>query len=162
MLESLNVFKFIQVALNLIILYIILSKILFKPVTKFMEDRANSIKNSIDSAEKQKAEAAELKKNYEEQLKAARAESERIIEEARIKAEKQHVQIVSDAKSEAEGLLVKAREEIENERQQMIRELRGQIAGIALAAASKVIEANMNTETNKAMVDRFIDEAGVA
>ncbi len=162
MLESLNVFKFIQVALNLIILYIVLSKVLFKPVTQFMENRTRSIKDAIDSADRQKVEAAELKKKYEEQLKAAREESDRLIEEARIKAEKQHNFIVGEAKQEAEALLEKAREEIVRERQQMLKDLRGQVAGIALAAASKVIEANMNTDANKAMVDRFIDEAGVA
>ncbi|NTV89436.1 MAG: F0F1 ATP synthase subunit B [Clostridiales bacterium] len=162
MLDSLNVFKFIQVALSFIILYIVLSKILFKPVTKFMEDRTRSIKDSLDSAERQKLEAAELKKSYEAQLKAAREESDRIIEDARLKAEKQHGIILAEAKQEADAVLEKAREEIAHERQQMLKDLRGQISGIALVAASKVIEANMNTDANKAMVDRFIDEAGVA
>jgi len=162
MLESLNVFKFIQVALNLIILYIILSKILFKPVTTFMENRTKMIRDSIDSAEKQKAEAAALKQSYEEQLKAAREEANRIIEEARIRANKQYEIVLEAANKEAAALMEKAREDIERERQQMIKEIRGQVVGIALAAASKVIEANMNTEANKTLVNRFLDEEGVA
>jgi F-type H+-transporting ATPase subunit b len=44
----------------------------------------------------------------------------------------------------------------------MLKELRSQVAGLALAAASRVIEANMNTESNKNLVDKFIDEAGAA
>jgi F-type H+-transporting ATPase subunit b len=44
----------------------------------------------------------------------------------------------------------------------MLKEIRNQIAGLALAAASKVLEANMNTESNKAIVDKFIDEEGAA
>ena len=44
----------------------------------------------------------------------------------------------------------------------MLKDIRGQVAGLALAAASKVIEANMDNEANRALVDRFIDEAGAA
>lgn len=162
MLESLNAFKIIFVALNLIILYVVLRKILFKPVTQFMENRTQSIRDSIGNAEKAKSEADDLRRKYEEQLRNARAEGERLIEEARARADMEHDRLVAEAESEAEGILEKAREEIERERAQMLREIRGQVAGLALSAASKVIEANMDTESNRELVDRFIDEAGVA
>ena len=159
---DLNQYKFILVALNLIIFYVVLRKILFKPVTEFMEKRTNSIRDSIDNAEKAKAEAEELKRKYEEQLRNARSEGEKIIEEARAKATKEYDRLVAEAKTETSGILDRAREEIERERTQMLKDIRGQVAGLALAAASKVIEANMDNESNKALVDRFIDEAGAA
>ena len=162
MLESLNEMKFIIVALNLIVLYIILRKILFKPVTELMENRTRSIKETIDDAERQKTEALEMKRSYEERLKGAKAEGERMLVEARIKAANEHTRLVAEAQQEAEALLAKARAEIENEREQMLKEIRGQVAGLALAAASKVIEANMNTESNRVLVNKFIDEAGAA
>ena len=162
MLESLNEMKFILVALNLIILYIVLRKLLFKPVTEFMEKRTNSIKNSLEDAAKQKAEAAEMKRSYEEQLKGAKAEGERIVSEAVLKAGREHDKLVVEARKEAESILARAREEIEHERVQMIKDVRGQVAGLALAAASKVIEANMDNESNRVLVDKFIDEAGAA
>jgi F-type H+-transporting ATPase subunit b len=56
----------------------------------------------------------------------------------------------------------KGREEIEREREQMLKDIKGQVAGLALAAASKVIDANMDNERNRALVDKFIDEEGVA
>jgi F-type H+-transporting ATPase subunit b len=162
MLESLSPFKFLIVFLNLIILYFILRKILFKPVTAFMENRTNSIRNSIEDAEKKKSEAAELKRSYEEQLGNAKAEGEKIISDAIVKAGREHDKLVAEARQEAESILARAREEIENERAQMLRDVRGQVAGLALAAASKVMEANMDTESNRALVDKFIDEAGAA
>lgn len=162
MLESLNAYKFIIVALNLILLYVVLRKILFKPVTQFMENRTQSIKDSIENAEKAKAEAEELKRKYDEQLRSARAEGDRLIEDARARAESEHVRLVAEAKAETEKMLAQAREEIEREHREMLRDIRGQVAGLALAAASKVIEANMDTASNKALVDRFIDEAGAA
>lgn len=162
MLESLNEMKFIIVALNLILFYIVLRKLLFKRITDFMDSRANSIKNSIEDAEKQKAEAAELKLTYEEKLKSARSEAETIVNEAVLKAGREHDRLVAEAKQEAESILARAREEIEHERAQMIKDVRGQVAGLALAAASKVMEANMDTESNKVLVNKFIDEAGAA
>jgi F-type H+-transporting ATPase subunit b len=162
MLESLNAFKVILVALNLIILYTVLRKLLFKPVTQFMENRTNAIRDSIENAEKTKSEAEELKRRYEEQLRSARAEGARLIDEARARADREHDRLVAEARAEAEGILDSAREEIERERMQMLKEIRGQVAGLALAAASKIVEANMDTESNRTLVDRFIDEAGAA
>ncbi len=162
MLESLNAYKVVMVAINLIILYLVLRKLLFARITQFMENRTKAIKDSIDNAEKAKAEAAELKLQYENQLSTAMDKGEKIVEEARAKANKEFDRIVAAAKQESENILAKATEEIAREREQMLKEIRGQVAGLALAAASKVIEANMDTETNRALVDRFIDEAGAA
>jgi F-type H+-transporting ATPase subunit b len=153
---------FIFAALNLLVLYLILKKILFKPVTNFMENRTRTIKESLENAETQRNEAGELRRKYEEQLKSARVEGEKIIAESRAKAEREHDTSASSARKEAEGILAQAREEIEREHEQMLKEIRGQVAGIALAAASKVIQANMDTESNRVLVDKFMNEAGVA
>jgi F-type H+-transporting ATPase subunit b len=162
LLESLNEMKFIIVALNLILFYIVLRKLLFKRITDFMENRTNSIRSSLDDAAKQKAEAAELKQSYEDKLRSAKTEGETIVNEAVLKAGREHDRLVAEARQEAEAILAKAREEIEHERAQMIKDVRGQVAGLALAAASKVMEANMDTESNKVLVNKFIDEAGAA
>ncbi|HEX2947512.1 MAG TPA: F0F1 ATP synthase subunit B [Clostridia bacterium] len=162
MLESLNAIKPLFAALNLIVLYIVLKRVLFKPVTEFMEKRTQSIKDSMDDAEKQKAEAMELKRSYEEQIGHAKEDAEKILREARAKAEAEHDRIVEEGHKEVEALTARAREDIEGERRQMISELRAQVAGLALAAASRVIEVNLDTEKNRALVDKFIDEAGAA
>ena len=162
MLESLNAFKVIMVALNLTILYVVLRKLLFKRVTEFMENRTKSIKDSLDNAEKVKIEAGELKLQYQSQLNSARDKGQTMIEEARVKAEKESDRIIAAAKQESESIIAKAMEEIEQERLQMLKDIRGQVAGLALAAASRVIEANMDTDANRVLVNRFIDEAGAA
>jgi F-type H+-transporting ATPase subunit b len=162
LLESLNEMKFILVALNLIFFYIVLRKLLFKRITDFMENRTNSIRNSLDDARKQKSEASELKHTYEEKLISAKGEAETIVNEAVLKAGREHDRLVGEAGLEAESILARAREEIEYERAQMIKDVRSQVAGLALAAASKVMEANMDTESNRVLVDKFIDEAGAA
>ena len=102
---SLSAYKVVMVAINLIILYIVLRKLLFLRVTQFMENRTKAIKDSIDNAEKAKAEADELKLQFESQLRTARDKGEKIVEEARIKAEKEYDRIVAAAKQDMKTYL---------------------------------------------------------
>jgi F-type H+-transporting ATPase subunit b len=153
---------FIWTIVNLLVLYIILRKVLFVPVTKFMDNRTQSIKNDIENAEKFKAESEKAKQRYENQLKDAHLEADRIVKDARRKADDEYKAIIDTAQKQAEELIAKAHEEIELERQHMIKNIRNEVAGLALSAASKVMEANMNTELNRKLVDKFIDEAGAA
>jgi len=155
-------FRFIFVFINFMILYFFLRKFLFKPVTEFMENRTNMIKNSLDNAEKSKTEASQLKLQYEEQLKTAKDEADKIINDAVAKANKEYEEILNNARKDAEAILAKGREEIELERAQMLKEVRSQVAGLALTVASKVVEANMDNESNRRLAEKFIDEAGAA
>jgi F-type H+-transporting ATPase subunit b len=162
MLESLNPFKFLIVIVNLLILYVVLRKILFKPVTDFMEKRTNSIKDSIDTAEKVKLDAYALKQKYEDQLKLAKDAAEKIINDATIRANKEHDTIVDAAELKAAGIIENANKEIERNKMNLLKDIKNHVSSLALAAASKVIEANMDTPTNRALVNKFIDEEGAA
>lgn len=162
MLESLQAFKFLFVGLNLLILYFVLKKLLFKPVTKFMEDRSRSIKDSIDNAEKAKIDAAELLQQYKSKLHAAKDEAETIINEARIRATKEYDSIIDAAELKAADIIENGNKEIERNRLNVIKNIKNQVSSLALAAATKVIEVNMDTAANRALVDKFIDEEGVA
>lgn len=148
--------------INLIILYIVLRKVLFKPVMQFMDNRTKSIEDNIADAQKQKAEAIAMKTMYEEQLKTAKAESKKIIDAAVEKASAQQAGILAEAQQQVEELLTDAREEIRLEREEMMKDVRNNMAGLVFAAASKVMEANLDTESNRRMIDKFIDEAGAA
>ena len=153
---------FIWVAINLVILYMVLKRFLFKPVTEFMKKRACMISDAIENSKRAHAEAEELRKEYEKRLKTAKAEADRILEEARVRASAEYEAIVGASKQEAERLIGKAKEAVERERLKMFKDIRNQVASLALAAASKVIEANMDTELNRALVERFLDKEGVA
>lgn len=155
-------YTFILVAINLVVLYFFMRKLLFKPVTNFMENRKNAIEQALNAAEEAKAKEAEIRKNYEEQIKNLKAESDKLLEEARIKAERQYEEIVANAKKEALAIVQKGHEDVERERAEMLKQIRQQIAVLAISAASKVVQANMDTDANKVMVDKFIDEAGAA
>jgi len=153
-------YTFIFVAINLLVLYFFMKKFLFKPVTNFMENRKNSIEKSLNDAEDAKIEAAEIRKSYEEQIKNIKEDCDKLLDEARVRAGREYYEIIASAKKDSLLIEQKGREEIELERAEMLSQLRQQIAVLAIAAATKVIQANMDTDTNKVMVDKFIDEAG--
>lgn len=153
---------FLWVIVNLIILYFILRKLLFKPVTEFMENRSFSIKSDLESAAQSKAEAEQLKQKRMQKLLSAGDESEQILIKARQRAQKEYEDIINAAYKEAENIIAKAEKSIAEEREEMLKEIRKEIIDLALIAASKVIETNMDTEMNRALVDKFIEEEGAA
>lgn len=155
-------FQFLWTGINLVVLFLVLRKLLFKPVTEFMEKRSNSIKDAIESANRDKAEMERLKAQYEEMLKNAHNEVEAILKEARQKAESQYEQMIEQAHKEVKELLDKAAQEIENERNDMIKELQVFISDIAFEAASKVMQRNIDSEENRRFVAEFVDKAGAA
>jgi F-type H+-transporting ATPase subunit b len=153
---------FIFVIINMLVLYFILKRLLFKPVTAFMEKRSAAIKSSLDNAERNRAEADKLLSRYEEQIKTADTEAESILSQSRANAGLEYEATVAQAKKDADEIIAKAHAAIEYERQEMLRQLKAQAAGIALAAASKVIQENMDTADNTRLVERFINEEGAA
>jgi F-type H+-transporting ATPase subunit b len=153
---------FIWVAVNLIVLFIVLRKILFKKITQVLESRTQTIKANLDDAEKAKLEANDLRRSYEEQIKTIKKEAETILDSARVRGDKEYEALISDAQRRVSDMMLRANEEIERERQQLMKDVKNQVATLALVAASKVIEANMDNESNRTLVNKFIDEAGAA
>lgn len=151
---------FIFTAINLLILYFILKRILFKPVTEFMEKRANSIKASIEEAEKKRSEADALKSKYEEHLRAAKEEAGKIIDDARGRAGREYDGIIKQAKEDAEGVLARARDEIDREKERMMADVKNQVAGLAIVIASKIMQSDMDNDKNKVLAEKFINEEG--
>lgn len=155
-------FTFLWVAVNLVVLYLILNKFLFKRVAKYMEDRSNAIRENMEKGEAMKAEGEEYRHEQEAIRDSAANERKQIISEACEKAQKEADSILASARKEASALLSSAHEEIEREKERSLGDLRSEVVSLALAAASKVIEANMDTEKNRKLINEFLDKEGVA
>lgn len=153
-------YTFVFVAINLILLYLGMKKFLFHPITKLMEDRKSSIEQGLKDSENAKLEAAEARKKYDEQIKSIKLDSDKLLNEARVKAAREYDDIVANAKKDALAIVQKGHEDVERERAEMLKQTKQQIAVLAIAAATKLVQVNMDTDANKAMVDKFIDEAG--
>ena len=145
---------------NTIILYLVLKKFLFVPVTEFIQGRQDEIKNSYDDAENTKEEADSLKKEYEEKLDNIKEEGQEILIEAQKKADERGSEIIKDSKEEAAKLKEKAEKDIEIEKQKALNDVKDEISTIAMMAASKVLGNEVDKDKNKQLVDDFIKEVG--
>jgi F-type H+-transporting ATPase subunit b len=153
-------YTFVFVAINLIVLFLLMRKFLFKPITNLMEERKSSIEQGLKDAENAKIEAAEARKKYDEQIKNIKLDGDKLLNEVKVKAAREYDEIISNAKKDALTVVQRGHEDVERERAEMLKQTRQQIAVLAIAAASKLVQANMDSDANKSMVDKFIDEAG--
>ncbi|MBR5225627.1 MAG: F0F1 ATP synthase subunit B [Clostridia bacterium] len=144
--------------INLLILFIAMKLVLFKPLKKMMAERAEAIQGQIDAAGAIKAEAEELKNRYEASLKEAQAESVQIMNDAKDRAQIQYDNIIEKAKEDAADIVEKAGKIAENERQQIIRGAQNELMGLTMAAVSKVIGNNVDEESNRKLLDDFLAE----
>ena len=155
-------FTFLFTAINLLILYLVVKKLLFKKLGAFMSERSGAIADDIEKAAALKAEGEGFQAQRQELLAASYDERKSILEEARQQAAKEYDAVVKKAKSDAERIVAEAREETERERDRLKKDLKREIAALVIAASSKVIKANMDNDKNRALVDQFLMDEGAA
>lgn len=143
--------------MNLIVLYLLLKKFLFKPVTSIMEKRRQMIEEGFADAEHIRQEALLMKQQYERALQGAKTQSGQILEEARTEAKQEYNRIVQSADTEAGKILKNARETISQEKEKALGEMKSEIADLAMAAAAKIVEEQ---GSGQAVYDQFLKEAG--
>ncbi|MDY4574963.1 MAG: F0F1 ATP synthase subunit B [Intestinibacter sp.] len=148
--------------INTVILFLVLKKILFKPVLNIIEKRENMIQEDLAAGAKAKNEGIALKKEYEEKVSIAKEEGREIIRQATARAEEKSNQIISDAQAEVVSLKAKASKDIAQEKEQAIAEIRNDISDIAILAASKVLEEDIDKSKHEDLIEKFIKEVGEA
>lgn len=139
-----------------IVLLVILSRFAFKPLTAAVEAREAALEKAIEDAKRDREEAAKLLEEQRRALDAARADAQRVIAEARTTGEKLRNEMLEQTKHQQQEMLERARVEIENERRRAIADLRREAVDLALVGASKVIERNLDNETNRRLVESFL------
>ena len=155
-------FTFVWVGVNLLVLYLLLRKFLFGKVGALIDQRAQSIASDIEAGETARKEGEAYRKRYEQILATAKDESKAIVAEARQKAARDYESVLREAKGQAQALVDKAREDIERERGEAYEQVKGSVASLALLAASKVIEHNMDSDKNRKLVDAFLSREEAA
>ncbi|WP_129599344.1 F0F1 ATP synthase subunit B [Anaerophilus nitritogenes] len=147
---------------NVFILYIVLKKILFKPVKEFMDNRQNNITQSIEEAQRKNKQADAIKLEYEQRLLALEQEGREIIKDASKKAEDRANHIVDEAKEEAQRMIKRAQEEIKKENEKATHTLKDEMTSLIMMAASKIIDKELKEEDHQKLIQEFIHEVGDA
>lgn len=125
-----------------------------------MDARAQKISDSLDEAERAKVDAESVLAEYQRQLADAKAESGRIIEEARAQAEQVKRDLIAKAEAEAAELRQRNAEQVAAERGRVMGEMQGQVAALAIELAEKVVESNLDRETNTRLIENYINSVG--
>lgn len=144
--------------INLIVLYLLMKKFLIKPVVSIMEQRNALIEQRFLDAGQTEKKALELKSKYEEKLKVSMDESVNIIEKARQSAKLEYSRITGEADSQAEKIIDNARKTAASERERSLFEAKEQVAGLAMAAAAKIMGEQADDSRNLSLYDRFLTE----
>jgi F-type H+-transporting ATPase subunit b len=143
-----------------VILYIILRKFAFGPITAAVEAREKALEDAIEGAKRDREAAALLLQQHQAAIEAARGEGQKLIADARGVAEKMRSDMLEQTRHEQQDLLERARREIETEKDRAIAQLRREAVDLALAAASKVVEQNLESERNRTLVESYLSSIG--
>jgi F-type H+-transporting ATPase subunit b len=145
---------------NTLVMFLFLRKLLFKPVTEFVQKRQDAIDNAIQEADQRNAESEALRAQLNEKLSKAEDEGRHIIREAAIRAEARAAEIIKEAESEIAHLKVAAAQDMEHERRKALNALKDEIAHLTILAASKVVERDIDEGAHRAYIQQFIDGVG--
>lgn len=147
---------------NLLILFTLIKKLLFQRVMELLEKRQQEIDGIYDAAGKDRDDAAKMRAEYNKRMSNARAEADKLVKNAVDNANRRGETIVQEARDEAAHLKQKAERDIEQERRKAYAELVGEISGMAVDIAGKMVEREINEEDHRELVEEFIRNAGEA
>jgi F-type H+-transporting ATPase subunit b len=146
--------------IQFLILYWLLRRFLWGPVTAALEDRARRIREGLDLAEASKVERERIKQEVEELLMQARREAAAIAERTTKAAEAAAADIRTQAKTEADRIREKGREDAQHLHDQALAQLRTEVASMVVLAASRILGKEISAEQHRALIERSLDEAG--
>lgn len=155
-----NFWTALFILLNTLAIYLVAKKYLFAPVQKIITARQQEIDGMYADADKAQADSMALKAEYERKLSDARATSENMVKEAVTRGRRQEEEILRQANAQASAIMTKASADAAMEKKRAINGAKDEIAEIAVAIASRVMDRAITDNDQAALVDHFIDELG--
>ena len=147
-------------AISMLVLFALLSYLLFNPVRDLLKKRKEYVENNINDALKDKEEAAKLKEEYDAKLADVEKEADEILSSSRKKAIKRENQIIDEAKVEAARIIEQASKEAELEKSKVKDEVKKEMINIAKEMASKLVEVSIDDAKQVSLIDETLKEMG--
>ena len=157
-LISVNIPHIIITIINLLILFLLIKKFLFKPVQGILDERKAEVDKIYADAHETQEAADKDKQLYEEKLENAEAQADAILESAAKKAEQNSDLVLAEATEKAGAMLRKAEADIAQERKKAVNEIKNEISDLSVSIAGKVIGRELNADDHRALIDGFIDD----
>lgn len=152
--------EFIPSLIGFLIIFAVLSKFAWPSILKAMDAREHKISDDIDAAEKTRAAADEQLAQYKAQLAHAHTDADAIISAAKQTAEQTQARIVDEAQKQAEDIVARGRQTVENERRAALVDLSDCVANLSVGAAQKIIDDQLDTDSQRKLVEKYLDEVG--
>ncbi len=138
------------------ILLLVLTFLVWKPVKKMVVNRQAYIQNNIDESDAKNANATDDREKANQELVKARIEAANIVAEAKTIAEQKRTAIKEKASYESKKILANAKQEIQAEKVRLEKETKQEIVEVALAAAKKIVEKEVDTKVNRKLISEFV------
>jgi len=150
---------FWQTILFLLLLFL-LKKFAWKPILDALNSREEGIQNALDEADKARQEMVDLKSSNDKILKEARAERDGLLKDARMIKDKMITEAKDEAKAQSNKIIEQAKQTIENEKLAAITELKNQVAELSIGIAEKIMKDELsNKDKQVKLIEKMLGEA---
>ena len=150
----------VMVLITFAVLYFILKKIFFEKIHDFMEARENKVRDQFENAEAANSLAEKHLAEYRDKLENIEIERRKIFKDARTGAEERAQEIIKEANERAAEIVRQAEKEAERDRQKLAEDMRSEVAMLALYAAEKILEKELDEKAQMLFIDDIISESG--
>jgi F-type H+-transporting ATPase subunit b len=157
---GINLKYLIAQIVNLVLLFVLLRKLLFKRFQTTLDERSARIQKGLEDAEIASKRAMEAEEVYQERIEQAERERRAILAKATQEGERSREEILAKAQEEAKQLALEAQANIERQREQAASELRKQVADLTLLATTRVIGQALDEEAHRRLIDEVLVEIG--
>ena len=157
---SVNLWQILISLANLVILFLILKKFLYKPVRRVLSQREEALGAQYAAAQRAEEDAQAQKAAWEQKMQHADEEAGIILQKATDSARFRGDKIIGEAQDKADGIVRAAQAEAELTRKQATDGIRREIVDVSAALTEKMIGREINLQDHRALIDSFIDEIG--
>ena len=157
---SVNIWLILVSLLNLLILYLLFKKFLFKPVNNMLKKRQSEIDQQYEAADNAKNAAEQEKLLWDEKIGTVKAEADEMIKKAQDSAKRQGESILFKAREQADGIIRQAETQAQLEMKKAEDGIKKEIVEVSTALAGKLLEREINAEDHRDLIDSFIEKIG--
>lgn len=137
------------------VLAYLLSRLLYNPILNMLEARRERIAKGLEDARAAEEARAQADQEASRIIEEARKRAQQVVAEANTNAEQVRSNIEAQAEEERRKILAQAHQDAEVERNQVLSEMRDQIGALAIAAAERILGAELDQERQNELVRQF-------
>jgi F-type H+-transporting ATPase subunit b len=159
--EGINLVKpeyglIIWTTVTFLLLAFLLSRVAWKPLLGAIEEREKTISESLDGAKRERDEAAKLLDEHKQLVAQSHRERAEVLEQAQKEAERLKDDLMTEARAQKDQMLAKTEEQLQASLEQARNELRVLAADLAVQAAGRLLDRNLDDATQRKLVEEHL------